>query len=122
METLNNKPAPRTPLNLEVSYKKSYCREQAQGKLMNISLTGAFIEFGEYRVYPQDKIQVELVVADRVRKIQAKVVWANEKGCGVQFQHSNGRDWQIVDDLIYYVEESKNDRQDVFGTILKKVG
>ena len=37
-------PAPRTPLNLDVSFRRNYARQDVTGILKNISLSGAFLE------------------------------------------------------------------------------
>lgn len=119
----NNIPAARTQLLLPVSFKKNYSRENSQGNLRNISLTGAFLEHGEATALkPNDKLVVFFEVAGRERKIQAMVVWSNSVGCGLKFMPVNNRDVQIVDDLIYFVEAQRTDRRDVFDKILKKVG
>jgi len=114
-------PAPRTALHLEVSFKKNYAREEARGTLRNISLSGAFLETGSSQIRQNEKLNLTFVVAGRERKISAQVIWSNANGCGVKFLPSNNRDVQIVDDLIYFVESSRNGRRDVFDLILKKV-
>lgn len=114
-------PAPRTPLSLHVSFRKSYAREEAKGVLRNISISGAFLEFKNHSLRTNDKLQLTFEVSGRVRKIQALVVWVNSAGCGVKFQPANNRDVQIVDDLIYFVETSRTDKKSVLDKIFKKV-
>lgn len=116
-----NKPAPRTPLSLDVAFKKSYARNESKGSLKNISLTGAFLAVPEGEFKPNEKIQLKLVVGGRERFIAATVIWKNSAGCGVKFHPSNNRDVQIVDDLIYFVENSRNSRRSVIDDIIKKV-
>lgn len=120
MET-SNVPAPRTPLHLEVDYRKSYARDATKGTLRNISISGAFLESSEGPFKPQEKVQLTFEVGGRSRKVAAQVVWTNASGCGVKFLPTNNRDIQIVDDLIYYVESSRTDRRSLLDNILKKV-
>lgn len=122
MEDISSAPAPRTPLNLEVSFKRNYAREETKGTLKNISLTGAFLEFAGGEVRANEKLNLVFVVAGRERKVAAYVIWVNSVGCGVKFNPMNNRDVQIVDDLIYFVENSRTDRRSLMDTIFKKVG
>lgn len=120
MDTTNSNPAPRIPLELSVEFRKSYARAADDGTLRNISLTGAFLQT-ESRFEKNDKINLTFVVGGRTRKITAKVVWATSVGAGVMFQHYNNRDIQIIDDLMYFVENNRSERRDVLDTIFKKV-
>lgn len=122
MEDTVNVPAPRTPLNLEVSFKRNYAREETIGILKNISITGAFLEFTGGDVRANEKLNLFFVVAGRERKIAAHVIWANSAGCGVKFMPTNNRDVQIVDDLIYFVENGRTEARSVMDSIFKKVG
>lgn len=122
MENISSVPAPRTPLSLEVSFKRNYAREETKGTLKNISITGAFLEFSGGLVRANEKLNLVFVVAGRERKVAAHVIWTNAIGCGVKFMPVNNRDVQIVDDLIYFVENSREGRRSVMDTILKKVG
>ncbi len=114
-------PAPRTPLTLEVSFRKSYSREDTKGVLKNISISGAFLDFKDHSLRTNDKLQLTFEVSGRVRKIAALVVWTNTAGCGIKFQPVNNRDVQIVDDLIYFVETSRSGKKNVLDKIFKKV-
>ncbi len=107
---------------MEVSFKKNYAREENKGRLRNISLSGAFLETTGDAFRANEKIQLRFVVEGRERKITAFVIWVNSVGCGVKFLPVNNRDVQIVDDLIYYVENSRSTRRTVIEQILKKVG
>lgn len=122
MEDTVTVPAPRTPLNLDVHFKRNYAREETKGTLRNISLSGAFLEFHGADVRANEKLNLTFVVAGRERKVAAQVIWKNSAGCGVKFMPTNNRDVQIVDDLIYYVENSRTDRRSVMDSIFKKVG
>ncbi|MEN0057484.1 MAG: PilZ domain-containing protein [Bdellovibrio sp.] len=122
MEDTYRVPAPRTPLNLEVSFKRNYAREETKGTLKNISITGAFLEFAGGDVRASEKLHLTFIVAGRERKVAAHVIWTNSIGCGLKFLPVNNRDIQIVDDLIYFVENSRTDRRSVMDTIFKKVG
>lgn len=125
METLNS-PAPRTPLNIEVEYRKSYAREESQGVLKNISITGAFLASGSGNITSGgiktgEKLSLKFCVSGRERNVQAVVVWNNTNGCGVKFLPTNNRDIQIIDDLIYFVENKRTDTKGILHDILKKV-
>jgi hypothetical protein len=114
-------PAPRTPLHMEVTFRRSYAREATKGTLKNISISGAFLEtaVGDFKM--NEKVQLTFVVSGRTRKVSAQVIWMNSKGCGVKFMPTNNRDVQIVDDLIYYVENTRADKRSVLDSIFKKV-
>lgn len=118
----NSTPAPRLPLEMDVEFRRSYAREATPGTLRNISMTGAFLETGTLDLQSKDKVVVTLVVSGRRRNVTAKVVWKNQRGFGLQFQPFNNRDVQIVDDLIYFVENNRESRRSIFDDILKRVG
>ncbi len=115
-------PAPRMPLQLDVEFRRSYARRGEWGRIKNISLSGAFLELdAEQLLLPNDKVVLNFTVSGRKRRIQASVVWNDHHGCGVKFHHVNGRDQQIVDDLMYFAESSKETQRSVLDTIFKKV-
>ncbi len=114
-------PAPRTPLALQVTFRKSYAREETNGILRNISISGAFLEIKGHALRKNDKVQLTFEVSGRIRKIQALIIWTNPAGCGIKFKPTNNRDVQIVDDLIYFVESSRTDKKSVLDKIFKKV-
>jgi hypothetical protein len=116
------KPAPRTPLKLEVEYRKSYGRSSEFGELKNISITGAFLEHTNEEIKMSDKVAITFKVGGRVRKINAAVIWSNAAGSGIKFLPTNNRDVQIVDDLIYFVESKREGRREVLDDIFKKAG
>lgn len=119
---LSSQPAPRIPLLMDVEYRRSYARKGEKGRLKNISLTGAFLELPDVsNLMPKDKVQLTLVVSGRERNITAHVVWNTDHGCGVKFVPSNNRDVQIVDDLMYFVENSRSSQREVLDSIFKKV-
>ena len=120
METMNNS-ARRTPLNIEVDFRKSYAREEASAILKNISITGAFLEHGSDVLKAGEKLSLQFTVSGRERSVQAMVIWSNSMGSGVKFLPMNNRDVQIVDDLIYFVEAKRTDTRDVLDKIFKKV-
>jgi hypothetical protein len=122
METHSpNLPAQRTPLKLDVSFKKIYSRSDSKGTVKNISLTGAFLEHRGENFKANEKLHLKLNVGDRARKIACQVIWVNSFGCGIKFLPLNNRDVQIVDDLIYFVKNHKAEQQDVLDGIFKKV-
>lgn len=116
-----SKPAPRTPLNIKVEYRKSYARDGTDAVLKNISLTGAFLQQNLASLITGDKIALKFSVSGRERLVQAQVIWSNKWGSGVKFLPSNNRDVQIVDDLIYFVESKRTDNKSILDTIFKKV-
>jgi hypothetical protein len=123
MESKQDKvPAPRIPLQMQVEYRKSYGRQNVKGVLKNISLTGAFLETETIELAPEDKVVLELVVSERRRKMAATIVWKTDKGCGVMFQPFNKRDTQIVDDLMYFVQNHREFRRSILDDIFKKAG
>lgn len=113
-------PAPRIPLQMQIEYRKSYGRQNTKGVLKNISLTGAFLETETIELIAEDKVVIEFVVSDRRRKMAATIIWKNSKGCGVRFQPFNKRDTQIVDDLMYYVQNSREFRRSLLDDIFKQ--
>lgn len=115
------KPAKRIPLAIGVAFKRNYARNLAQGTLLNISVSGAFLKIQNQDFQKDEKITLQFKVGSRERKLAAHVVWINEYGAGVQFIHNNNRDVQIIDDLMYYVEESRHDRKEVLKSIFDKV-
>lgn len=115
-------PAPRLPLQLDIEYRRSYARRGEKGRLKNISLSGAYLELDPENIPGKDeKVVINFTVSGRNRKIQACVVWASPSGCGVKFNHVNNRDQQIVDDLMYFVETSKDSQRTVLDSIFKRV-
>lgn len=114
-------PAPRTPLNIDVEFRKSYAREEAVAVLKNISITGAFLCHTSESLKAGEKLSLKFTVSGRERNVPAMVIWSNSVGSGIKFLPMNNRDVQIVDDLIYYVEEKRTDTRDVLNNIFKKV-
>ncbi len=121
METLKT-PAPRTPLNITVEYRKNYAREESSAVLKNISITGAFLQHSGQGLRSGEKISLKFRVSGRERSVHALVVWTNSEGSGVKFMPMNNRDVQIVDDLIYFVETKRTDTRGILDDIFKKVG
>ncbi|MEC9283671.1 MAG: PilZ domain-containing protein [Bdellovibrionota bacterium] len=114
-------PRRRIPLSFDVTYRKSYSRRFDRGCLRNISLTGAFIEDPEAELKQDDKINLSFELAGRKRKIAAKIVWVGDEGAGVNFIHSNNQDEQLIDDLMFYVEESKDEKRGILNLIFDKI-
>ncbi len=115
-------PAPRLPLIMNIEFRKSYARQGDKGTLKNISLSGAFLETDQIDLLaPSDKVIVTFLVSGRRRKVNATIVWKNTAGCGIQFHPFNNRDVQIVDDLMYFVESSRETRRTVLDDIFKRV-
>lgn len=120
-ESKTTTPATRLPLQMDVEFRRSYARQPENGKLRNISLTGAFLEADVIDFLPNDRIVLTLNVSGRIRKLTAHVIWRREDGCGLAFDPNNNRDVQIVDDLMYFVENKRESRRDVLTNIFKKV-
>jgi hypothetical protein len=114
-------PAPRTPLHIDVEFRKSYARDESSATLKNISLSGAFLKHGTESLKVGEKLSLRFQVSGRERMVPAQVVWTNKQGSGIKFMPQNNRDTQIVDDLIYYVENKRTDHKDVLDKIFKKV-
>jgi hypothetical protein len=119
-ENIDKVPAPRISLQMNVEFRKSYGRQNVKGTLKNISLTGAFLETETLELVPEDKILLELVVSERRRKMTATIVWKTPKGCGLIFHPFNKRDTQIVDDLMYFVQNRRDFRRSVLDDIFSK--
>ncbi len=114
-------PAPRTPLHIDVEFRRNYAREEATGVLKNISITGAFLYHGTEPLKLGEKLSLTFKVSGRERAIPAMVVWSNAAGSGIKFMPANNRDVQIVDDLIYFVEAKRTDTKEILDKIFKKV-
>lgn len=121
MEETMNSPAPRTPLNLDVSFRRNYARQDTTGILKNISLSGAFLELSNHDLRLDEKVNLTFIVGSRERKISAQIIWKNAYGAGIKFLPLNNRDVQIVDDLIYFVESKRIGHRGILDGILKKV-
>ncbi len=120
MET-SKSPARRTQLHIEVEFRKNYAREEANGTLKNISITGAFLQHEGGGLRNGEKLALKFRVSGRERSVQAVVVWANSSGFGLKFIPMNNRDVQIIDDLIYFVEAKRTDSRGILDDIFKKV-
>ena len=123
---------------LDVEYKKIYARSFGNAQLKNINNSGAYLflqnpnkqksqeqqdlqkqinDLSEDKNHKQDslhlkdKISIVLEVGERKRTLQASVVSTDSYGARVKFHFYNNRDYQIVDDLIYFVEKSKEERR-----------
>lgn len=118
---MTSTPAPRTPLYLEVTFRRSYARQDSHAVLKNISLSGAFLEIPDHALRVDEKLGLTFVVGSRERKIMAQIVWKNSVGAGIKFIPMNNRDIQIIDDLIYYVESKRMGHRGILDGILKKV-
>lgn len=123
MDTKQDKvPSPRIPLQMQIEYRKSYGRQNVKGTLKNISLTGAFLETETVELAPEDKVVIEFVVSERRRKMIATIIWKNGAGCGIEFHPFNKRDTQIVDDLMYFVQNRREFRRSLLDDIFKQAG
>lgn len=114
-------PAPRVPLCLPIEFRKSYARDSEKGGLLNISITGAFLEHGEHDLEVNDKINLHFKVSGRERVLQACVVWKNMNGSGVLFNPENNQDVQIIDDLMYFVRTYRDSKRAVLDKIFCQI-
>lgn len=114
-------PAQRVPLVLPIEFRKTYSRQSSKGGLLNISLTGAFLEHTPDGLDVNDQIHLHFKVSGRERVLQAAIVWKNSKGAGIQFNPENNQDVQIIDDLIYFVKTRRESRREVLNSIFGKL-
>ena len=113
--------ARRIPLSLGIRYRKNYSRRIDKGTLKNISLSGAFIEDPNSQLKEQEKINLTFELGGRTRNIAATIVWTSPDGAGINFLHTNNQDEQLIDDLMFYVEEKTDNRKVILDEIFKKV-
>lgn len=126
------------PVKLDVEYKKIYARNFENAQLKQINNSEAYLFFqpedstkdqpatnmdlqredairnkGDKKeiLHLKDKISIVLAVGQRKRTLQASVISKDPYGVKVKFHFYNKRDYQIVDDLIYFVEKSKEERR-----------
>lgn len=118
-ETQN--PAQRVPLCLPIEFRKTYSRQASKGGLLNISITGAFLEHGTQDLEINDRINIHFKVSGRERVLQACIIWKNSSGSGVRFNPDNNQDVQIIDDLMYFVNNRRDSRRAVLDSIFKKI-
>jgi hypothetical protein len=114
-------PSPRLPLQMHIEFRKSYARQGGKGTLKNISLSGAFLETDTVELFPSDKLIVTINLSERTRRMTATVVWKNGRGCGLQFHPFNKRDVQIVDDLMYFVQNTRSGHRSILDGIIQQV-
>lgn len=115
------KPAPRLPLCLPIEFRKTYSRQANKGGLLNISITGAFLEHAADEIEINDKINIHFKVSGRERILQALIVWKNVHGAGVRFNPDNNQDVQIIDDLMYFVSTRRESKKKVLSNIFGKI-
>lgn len=114
-------PAQRVPLLLPIEFRKTYSRQSSRGGLLNISMTGAFLEHLPEDLDVNDHIHIHFKVSGRERVLQAAIVWKNKKGSGIQFNPENNQDVQIIDDLIYFVKTRRESKREVLNSIFGKI-
>lgn len=115
-----NQPAPRTPARMGVEFRRVYGRQVFDGIIKNISVTGVFIEHA-LRFEKEDMVQIEMCIGNRKKKIKAKVIWSNEMGSGLQFHPKSKQEIQMIDDMIYFIEQRWHEMKGVLNNILIKM-
>ena len=95
--------------NLNVEYKKKYARHLRIGRLRDISNSEAYLltEDDKALFSLRDEISITLELGQRKRTLQASVIANDTQGVKVKFHFYNNREYQIIDDLIYFIEKSK---------------
>lgn len=114
-------PALRTRLNVSVSFRRRYGRQDEFGSLKNISETGAFLAHSDQPIPAGSKAHITLDFAGHRREIVAEVIWSSHAGSGIRFLPHVGRDQLAVDDFIAYIKEIKAHRSEKLALIFKKV-
>ena len=115
-------PAERIPLQYDVTFKKNYSRNPSKGLLQNLSMTGAFLATSlEEGLEVSEKISIEFQISGRRRKVTSKVIWKNKVGVGIQFIPTNNQDVQIIDDLLFFVQNKRETSKDILDQIFQKV-
>ena len=111
------------PPNLNVEYKKKYARHFNRGILKDISHSEAYLLIEnegfiqEYKrndkdcLNIKDEISIILKLGQRERTLQASVISNDTYGVKIKFHFYSNREYQIVDDLIYFIEKSKEKRR-----------
>ena len=114
-------PAPRVPLMMPIEFRKTYSRQVSRGGLLNLSLTGAFLELSPENIDINDQIHLHVKVSGRERVLHANIIWKNTRGAGIHFNPENNQDVQIIDDLIYFVKTRRESKRDVLNSIFVKI-
>ena len=107
--------------NLNVEYKKKYARHFKKGTLKDMSHSEAYLIIKnegftqknkeQDSLNIKDEISIILKLEQRERTLQASVISNDTYGVKIKFHFYNNREYQIVDDLIYFIEKSKEKRR-----------
>ena len=99
--------------NLDVEYKKKYARHFKVGRLRDISNSEAYLLTKDDKTpfNLKDEISITLKLGQRKRTLQASVIASDTSGVKIKFHFYNNREYQIVDDMIYFIEKSKEERR-----------
>ena len=99
--------------NLNVEYKKKYARHFKMGNLRDINNSEAYLLTNDDKtsLNLKDEISIFLKLGERKRTIQASVILKDTHGIKIKFHFYNNKEYQIVDDLIYFIEKSKEKRR-----------
>lgn len=111
-------PAPRTVFNLEVQFRKSYARAISNGRLRNISLTGAYLECTEF-FHLQERFQFHFFIGGQLHFVAAETVWRSSNGYGVKFITIKKRDTRVIEDVVQIAESMRYGKQQLLSNILK---
>ena len=99
--------------DLNVEYKKKYARHSKMGTLKNISNSEAYLltKDDSFFLNIKDEVSILFRLGERKRIVQASVISKDNHGIKIKFQFYNNKEYQIVDDLIYFIEKSKEERR-----------
>jgi len=118
-------PAIRTKLNVPLSFRRRYSRNDEDGILKNISQTGAFLSQKGEPLEMGTRVHLFLEFLGLQRELICEVVWNRStpsvNGSGIRFIPNAGRDKQAVHDFIEFINEQKSSRYEVLDMIFKKV-
>ena len=121
MEKIQARSAERLKLQNPIQIRRNYGRKQERAFLMNISLTGAYIQYPKHHFSINEKLHLDFMVKGRQRSVTASVVWVHPCGAGLKFLPLNGQDVQIIDDFIYFVSVQKEKNRSILEDIFLKI-
>ena len=108
--------------DFNVEYKKKYARHFQIGRLKDISNSEAYLltKNNKASLNLKDEISILFKLGERKRVIQASVISSDAHGVKLKFHFYNNKEYQIVDDLIYFIEKSKEERRQSLDLIFNQ--